>query len=108
MKEFGPPGGRASLAPPLDPPMVSVKFDYPYSAKFLFSSFFVEKNLFFVVVGKKSKLGSDKWELILSVFGYMTKYRSRLWAVFVSCVLCLCSVFCIMLGANTMLGVSST
>ena len=22
MKEFGPPGGRASLAPPLDPPMV--------------------------------------------------------------------------------------
>ena len=23
MKEFGPPGGRASLAPPLDPPMVS-------------------------------------------------------------------------------------
>ena len=21
MKEFGPPGGRASLAPPLDPPM---------------------------------------------------------------------------------------
>ena len=22
MKEFGPPGGRASLAPPLDPPML--------------------------------------------------------------------------------------
>ena len=24
--------------------------------------------------------------------------------MFVSCVLCLCSVFCVMLGANTMLG----
>ena len=24
MKEFGPPGGRASLAPPLDPPMMIV------------------------------------------------------------------------------------
>ena len=23
MKEFGPPGGRASLAPPLDPPMLT-------------------------------------------------------------------------------------
>ena len=28
-------------------------------------------------------------------------------AVSVSCVLCLCSVFCIMLGANAMLGVHS-
>ena len=24
MKEFGPPGGRASLAPPLDPPLCCV------------------------------------------------------------------------------------
>ena len=26
MKEFGPQGGRASLAPPLDPPMLTVMF----------------------------------------------------------------------------------
>ena len=31
----------------------------------------------------------------------------RKWAVSVSCVLCLCSVFCVMLGANAMLGIHS-
>ena len=30
--------------------------------------------------------------------------RSRLWAVFASCVLCLRSAFCVMLGARRMLG----
>ena len=27
MKEFGPPGGRASLAPPLDPPMCTIQLE---------------------------------------------------------------------------------
>ena len=28
MKEFGPPGGGASLVPPLDPPMQKYKYFY--------------------------------------------------------------------------------
>ena len=30
IKEFGPPGGHASLVPPLDPPMLKLPMDCPF------------------------------------------------------------------------------